>query len=113
MSLEQCDEAFPKLYYEVERATAFWKKRKHTITADDIDISWRNDAAFKVMIFENQLRVTQTKNSFGNDGYRKRSLFVLNQMQRALLGAAAAGEQVPNMEFAVTVDDISLIPNAR
>lgn len=113
LSWAQCDAAFPDLYFEVDRAVSVWQKREHTISQDDIEISWRRDAAFQVLIHDNQLRILQTKNTWQNDGYRKRTLYVLSQLHRALLGAAAAGEAVPNVEFAVTVDDISLIPNPQ
>lgn len=113
LSQAQCDAAFPDLYYEIDRAVSVWQKREHTISQDDIEISWRKDAAFQVLIQDNQLRVLWTKNTWQNDGYRKRTLYVLSQLQRALHGAAAAGEAVPDVEFAVTVDDISLIPNSQ
>lgn len=113
LSLAQCDEAFPNLFYEIDRAVSFWQDRNHTVTQEDIDISWRQDAAFKVLIHDNQLRILETKNTWQNKGYRMRTLYVLSQLQRALLGAVAAGEPVPDAEFAVTVDDISLIPNPR
>ena len=106
----QCDAAFPDLYQEIDRAVGVWQKREHTILQEDIDITWRKDAAFQALIYDNQLRILKTKGTYGNDGYRKRTLFALSQINRALLGAAAAGEKVPDAEFAVTVDDISLIP---
>lgn len=109
----QCDAAFPDLYYEIERAVEVWQKRKHQISQHDIEISWRKDAAFQVLVQDNQLRILQTKNTYQNDGYRKRTLYVLSQLHRALLGAAAAGEAVPDVEFAVTVDDKSLIPSTQ
>ena len=113
LSRAQCDAAFPDLYYEIDRAVEVWQKRKHKISRHDIDISWRNDAAFQVLIEDNQLRILETKNTYQNDGYRKRTLYMLSQLHRALLGAAAAGEGVPDVEFSVTVDDISLIPNTQ
>ena len=113
LSREQCDAAFPDLYSEVDRAVSYWQKREHMIQQKDVDIEWRKDAAFQVLIQDNQLRVLRTKNTYQNDGYRKRTLYILSQLYRALLGAAAAGETVPNVEFAVTVDDISLIPNQQ
>ena len=112
-SQAQCDAAFPDLYYEIDRAVSVWQKREHTISQDDIEISWRKDAAFQVLIQDSQLRILKTKNTWQNEGYRKRTLYILSQLHRALLGAAAAGESVPNIEFAVTVDDISLIPNTQ
>ena len=110
LSRAQCDAAFPDLYQEINRAVGMWQKREHTIQQEDIDITWRKDAAFQALIYDNQLRILKTKGTYGNDGYRKRTMYALSQINRALLGAAAAGEKVPDAEFAVTVDDISLIP---
>ena len=110
LNSEQCDAAFPDLYQEITRAVQYWQKRERTISQDDIDIGWRQDGAIQVLICDNQLRILKTKGTYGNEGYRKRTAYVLSQLHRALLGAATAGEKVPNAEFAITVDDISLIP---
>lgn len=110
LSREQCDAAFPDMYEEVNRAVGVWQQREHTISPADIDMEWRADAAIHVLIYDNQLRVIRSKGTYGNDGYRKRTLYVLSQINRALLGASAAGEKVPDVEFSITVDDISLIP---
>ena len=110
LSEAQCNAAFPDLYQEINRAISVWQKREHTIRPEDADIEWRHDAAFQVLIYDNQLRILRTKGTYGNDGYRKRTMFVLSQLNRALLGASAAGEKVPDVEFGVTVDDMSLIP---
>lgn len=112
LTSEQCDAAFPDLYYEIDRSVKWWKGREHNITAEDIDISWRKDAALRVLIHNNQLRILEAKNTwFG--GYHKRAGAMLSQLHRALLGASAAGEAVPNIEFSVTVDDMSLIPGGK
>lgn len=107
----QCDVAFPDLYYEIDRAVAHRNDRSLPIKADDVSISWRNDAAFRGLIHENQLRILQTKGAVTNGGYRRRTLSILNQINRAIIGATAVGEQLPSIEFAVTVDDMSLLPN--
>lgn len=109
----QCDSAFPDLYFEIERAAKVWKDREHTIQPDDISIDWRSDAAFQAMVYDNQLRILQTKKTWQQNGYKRRALYVLAQLNRALLGAAAAGEKLPNIEFSVVVDDMSLIPGKR
>lgn len=110
LGAEQCDAAFPDLYQEINRAVQYWQKRERTISQEDIDVAWRSDGAIQVLIYDNQLRILKTKGTYGNEGYRKRTAYVLSQLYRALLGAAAAGEKVPNAEFAITVDDMSLIP---
>lgn len=105
----QCDVAFPDLYHEIERATTMWKQRKHEITPEDIDISWRRDAAFRVLVKDGEVRITETRDTM-NDAYRPRTLAVLHQINRAVIGAGS--EHIPTVEFSVTVDDMSLIPNA-
>lgn len=107
----QCDAAFPDLYYEIDRAAALRRDREIPIEKEDVSISWRNDAAFRGLIHENQLRILQTKGAVGNLGYRRRTLSLLNQINRAITGATAAGQKLPTIEFAVTVDDMALIPN--
>jgi len=109
----QCDAAFPRLYFEIDRSVSLWRDRNHTITQNDTEISWRHDAAFKALIHDNQLRILEMRHTWENDGYRQRTLSVLSQLHRALLGAAASGESVPDAEFAVTVDDMSLVPSVE
>jgi hypothetical protein len=113
LNTEQCNAAFPDLYLEIDRAVGVWQKREHTISQEDIDIKWRGDAVMQVLIYDNQLRILKTKGTYGNTGYRKRTMYVLSQINRALLGAAAAGEKVPDVEFAITVDDMSMIPGQQ
>ncbi|KAK9789170.1 hypothetical protein SCARD494_09369 [Seiridium cardinale] len=114
LSEEQCALAFPQLYFEVDRAVSFWRKINHTITPDDIGISWRSDGAFRVLIHDNKLRVLETrifetKQAYGNHTHRASA--VLNQLNRALIGATSTRETFRAMEFSVVVDDLSLIPN--
>ena len=37
----QCAEVFPELYHEVDRAVGYWKEKGHTISAEDVEVSWR------------------------------------------------------------------------
>ena len=111
LTQSQCDIAFPDLYYEIDRAVAHRNDRSLPITPEDVSISWRNDAAFRGLIHENQLRILQTKGILGNDGYRRRALSLLTQINRAITGATAVGQKLPAIEFAVTVDDMALLPN--
>lgn len=112
LTAEQCDAAFPDLYHEIDRSVKFWKDKKHTISPEDVDIRWRRDAALRVLIYDNQLRILRAKNTWSG-AYFKRAMPVLSQLHRALLGASAAGEKMPNIEFAVTVDDMSLMPGEK
>lgn len=106
----QCEQAFPDLYYEIDRAAEYWRNRGHTITQNDTDIGWRHDGAFRVLIHNNQLRILETKKAWVPYNYRKRTFYTLLQMHRALLGAQASGERLPSIEFAVVLDDKSLMP---
>ncbi|TKA80425.1 hypothetical protein B0A55_03394 [Friedmanniomyces simplex] len=108
----QCDTAFPKLYAEIDRSVKLWRDRQHPITAQDTSIQWRRDAAFRLLIHNNSLRILETKGAM-NDAYRPRTLAVMHQLHNALLGAKVSGEILPTIEFAVTVDDMSLIPNGN
>jgi hypothetical protein len=113
LTQQQCDSAFPDLYYEIDRAVVHRNDRSLPIEPPDVSISWRNDAAFRGLIHDNQLRILQTKGAVSNAGYRRRTLSVLNQINRAVLGATAAGQKLPSIEFAVTVDDMALLPNGN
>lgn len=110
MTLDQCGTEYPDLYREVDRSESYWKHRGHEISAPDVDISWRNSGAFRILIHQNKLRILETRNTFTDDGYRPRTLAVLSQIQQALWTASAVGEQIPTMEAAIIVDDISFIP---
>ena len=107
---EQCAQAFPALYYEVDRAVSYWRNSGHVISKNDTGIGWRNDGAFRVLIHDNQLRILETKKAWVPYNYRKRTFYTLLQIHRALLGASAAGVKLPTIEFAVVLDDMSLMP---
>lgn len=112
---EQCDVAFPLLYKEIDRAVHFWQDLNHTIMAENIDISWRPDGAFRSLIHDNELRILQVKglseHAYGN--YSHRALAVMKQIHRALEGATQNGEVMPTIEFSVTVDDYNSLPTGE
>ncbi|EGP92355.1 uncharacterized protein MYCGRDRAFT_89375 [Zymoseptoria tritici IPO323] len=113
LTASQCATHFPDLYHEVDRATGYWKKQlRRTISSEDVDISWRNDGALRILIHQNELRILQTKGVWSNS-YRERALSVLSQLQEALWSASAAGEILPTIEAAIVVDDMSLIPTKQ
>ncbi|KAK3066462.1 hypothetical protein LTR53_017181 [Teratosphaeriaceae sp. CCFEE 6253] len=112
LTAAQCDFAFPKLYAEVDRSVKFWRDKDHRISANDTRIRWRRDAAFRLLIHDNSLRILETRDTM-NGPYRPRTLAVLHQLHQALLGATVSGEVLPPIQFAVTVDDMSLIPNVE
>lgn len=112
LSSAQCDAAFPDLYFEIDRSVKLWTDRRHRISSQDTSIAWRRDAAFRLLIHDNWIRILETRDIM-NSAYRQRTLSVLHQLHKAVLGATIAGETLPTIEFAVTVDDMSLIPNAE
>jgi hypothetical protein len=110
LSSDQCQQEYPDLYHEVNRASSFWRDRDHEIGPEDVDISWRFSGALKVLIMDNELRILETRNTFRDDAYRPRTLATLSQIQAALWAATARGERLPNVEAAIVLDDISFIP---
>lgn len=105
---QQCDAAFPDLWFEIDRATSFWKETiGRSITTNDTSLDWREEGAFRALIHRNQLRILETKGIFSLEGsqFGERTVAVWQQIHRALLGATAAGVTLPSIEFAVSVDD--------
>ncbi|KAM0720505.1 hypothetical protein Q7P37_004641 [Cladosporium fusiforme] len=105
---EQCDAAFPGLWFEIDRGVSVWKNDlARPITANDTSLEWREEGAFRALIHRNQLRILETKGIFSIEGsqFPERTVAVWQQIHRALLGATAAGETLPTIEFSVSVDD--------
>ena len=46
-------------------------------------------------------------------GWRKRTIYILMQLQRAAWGATIAGETLPSVEFSITVGDMADMPTDR
>ncbi|KAI5366249.1 putative glycosyl transferase CAP10 domain-containing protein [Septoria linicola] len=113
LTYDQCSIAFPKLYHEIDRAVAYWKGRKHQISEKDVDIEWTGKGGIRVLIYENELRIIETKDThhYEDNHDARRVIFVLSQINRALLGAIARGEHVPNVEFAIAVNDYADLPD--
>lgn len=108
LNRQQCNSAFPDLWYEIDRSVSFWKHNiSRQITANDTSLEWRDEGAFRALIHRNQLRILETKGIFDLEGsqFPERAVAVWSQIHRALLGATAAGEKLPSIEFSVSVDD--------
>lgn len=108
LTRQQCDIAFPDLWYEIDRSVSVWKNDiKRSITTNDTALDWRDEGAFRALIHRNQLRILETKGIFDLEGsqFPERTIAVWQQINRALLGATAAGVTLPSIEFAVSVDD--------
>ncbi|GAB7358182.1 hypothetical protein MBLNU230_g0336t1 [Neophaeotheca triangularis] len=109
LTSHQCTQAFPSLYKEIDRSVTAWSQnRNHTIQPADTSVSWRNDAALRLLIHNNKLRILQAKHT--HEGYRSRTRATLSQINRALQGATVAGWRLPTIEFSIVVDDMALIP---
>lgn len=54
LTSQQCDMAFSVLFTDIDRAVDYQKKYGE-ITAEDLDLSWKKDGAFRVMIFDQQV----------------------------------------------------------
>lgn len=118
MTMEQCHNHFPDQYKDIEERIAYWKKRRHIISENDIDISWRSagtnnpGGAMRILVHDNRLRVTESIDIFAHPGYHERGMSMLGLLQQAMSSAVAAGEQLPTVEIALILDDIANPPTA-
>ncbi|KAH9825608.1 DUF821 domain-containing protein [Teratosphaeria destructans] len=108
LSDEQCDEAFPELYHEIDRAARQWRGRN--ITSESLELYGKNEAGVRVMLVDQQLRVLSTKGMHRQD-FRQRILAVLHQIQRAITSVSGGVYPFDDMEFTIVVDDfVTLSP---
>ncbi|CAK1359703.1 hypothetical protein CB0940_05860 [Cercospora beticola] len=117
LGANDCNAKFPDLYYEIERASVYWKNKKHAISKDDVDISWHptgmfEGGAIRFLIHENKVRVLESINAMldpkGSIGERGTSF--LHLLQRALESATASGEVLPTIEASIVLQDVSSPP---
>lgn len=109
LSPGKCEAAFPKLWYEIDRAVAFWEvESNRRITYDDTSLEPLDEGVFRALIHDNQLRILETKGIFSREDSQlaERAVAVWQQIHRALLGASVAGEILPSIEFSVSLHDI-------
>jgi len=112
LSYQQCDEAFPDFYQEIDRAVTLRKEKLGRIEINDTSIDWRDDGIFRGLIHNNKLRILETRKIRENKSFGERADAVLQQINRALIGASAAGETLPTIEFSVIVEDRPNLPTA-
>lgn len=126
LSSEQCDEAFPGLFTEIDRAVDFQTK-KGTVTPEDIDISWKKDGAVRAQIIDQKVRchlITTMQsdadqpfaNTFikqlyileakihDNDHPRMRAIAILSAINRAI---TTSPSPIPDIEFSFVATDIA------
>lgn len=112
LSSEQCDVAFPDFYKEVDRAVSLRREQLGHIKVNDTALDWREEGVFRALIHNNKLRILETRKALENKGLRERTHAVLHQINRALIGASATGETLPDIEFSVIVEDRPNLPTA-
>ncbi|PPJ61030.1 hypothetical protein CBER1_01987 [Cercospora berteroae] len=113
LSRSECSLAFPHLYHELDRSVKHWQSRDHKISPEDTNVSWTGKGGLRALIYENELRIVETRDThhYKDRHDARRVIFTLSQIHRALLGATARGETIPNIEFAIAVNDHVELPD--
>ncbi|KIW67558.1 hypothetical protein PV04_06802 [Phialophora macrospora] len=92
---QQCDQAFPGLFEEVDRPV---NERTHTpITVEEIDAIPKQNGYVRAMIYNQQLYIIDKAG-----GIYSREIATLHALHRAIL---TSPEPLPNIEFAFNTDD--------
>ncbi|CAK1364160.1 unnamed protein product [Cercospora beticola] len=108
LSVEQCDIAFPDLYYEIDRATKYFRDLKHKITPED---TWDNPmGSIRFLIHRNELRIINSTKAYMQMGGAERAHALTNMLHRAVESATAGGEMLPTVEFTVSLPDFLDLP---
>lgn len=104
LTLEQCQNAFPNLYREIDRSRAYWKARQgdQLLTEEQWSLEWSADGGLRLMIWEGQLYVIESRGLNHFRHWKERSHATLHNLQRAILGAR---EPIPNIEFSIKIND--------
>lgn len=108
LTSKQCDAVFPELYHSIDRSVGHWRYRN--LSSESIRIANENEAGLTVLIYDQQLRIVETKGMLRED-FRERIVAVIHQLYRTVLTSTAIGERLPNMEFSITVDDVPHLPH--
>ncbi|KAK6084024.1 O-glucosyltransferase rumi-like protein [Seiridium cupressi] len=112
MSDEQCDIAFPDLYWELERARDDIIETKGSIFEKDVHVdrkeeySGRQHGEFQVMIYDGELYVIK---EVPGEPDRSRGLAALANMYRALTSIPNP-KSIPNIEFVFDIEDVAQSP---
>ncbi|KAF2674938.1 DUF821 domain-containing protein [Microthyrium microscopicum] len=112
LSPKQCSIAFPKFYYEIERAVKYRiLKGLGRITEQDVDITWREGGGeiLRAMIYDKQLYIIDVE--WADHGYDvPRAIAILHSINRAVISYPG---KLPNIEFALNLSDWPLDPDHR
>ncbi|KAK5952431.1 hypothetical protein OHC33_006474 [Knufia fluminis] len=92
----QCEDAFPKLFDEVERAVNL--RRSNHITSAELDAIEPKNGYVRAMVYDQELYIIQKQG-----GIYSRELATLHAIQRAIYSSP---NRLPNIEFAFNTDDI-------
>nr|OQO30231.1 hypothetical protein B0A51_01379 [Rachicladosporium sp. CCFEE 5018] len=103
LSEDQCAEAFPDLYVEIDRAVAH-RKKIGNITVDELDVGWRGDGIVRAMIHDNQLYVINAAGVWDHN-HRPRAIGTLHSLHRAI---SAYPDPLPDVEFTFVTHDAAL-----
>ncbi|KAI6910433.1 hypothetical protein KC316_g4810 [Hortaea werneckii] len=106
LTSDQCEAAFPDLYFEIDRAASYWATRE--LTTQSLALYEGNEAGVRARLEEGQLRIVQTRGMWRQD-FRQRIVAVLHQIHRALV-AVESVERFQDTEFTFVVDDFPLFP---
>ena len=105
LSQEQCESAFPDLYKEIDRAVAWTKEKKGSVTEDDLGVGWRGDGITRALVYDNQLYIIAGHNIWDHN-HRPRQLASLHSLHRAITAYPGV---LPNAEFTITDHDMALL----
>ncbi|KAH9832744.1 DUF821 domain-containing protein [Teratosphaeria destructans] len=120
LTAEQCLGIFPDLYHPIDKAIEHWKTRRHVISREDIDVTYRvtslpvpeRGAAMRILIHDNELRVLESLDPTCNfQSIRERAVGTLFNIQAALQSATAGGETLPTIEAALVFLDQTHYPD--
>ncbi|MGI4812604.1 MAG: glycosyl transferase family 90 [Janthinobacterium lividum] len=102
LSQPQCDQSFPGLFQDIDRAVTFWKA-EGGITPQHLDDMRMKNGMARVKIQNKQLYIISAYGK-GED-HRRKILAVLSSMYRALVSAPDRNA-VPDIEFIFSVEDL-------
>ncbi|KZF25337.1 hypothetical protein L228DRAFT_236444 [Xylona heveae TC161] len=91
----QCEQAFPGLFTEVDRAVKEWQHR--SISVADVDAITPKNGYVRAMIYDQELYMIATQGKIYS-----RELATLHALHRAIVSSP---EPLPNIEFAFNTDD--------
>ncbi|EEH02770.1 DUF821 domain-containing protein [Histoplasma capsulatum G186AR] len=99
LSRAQCQQAFPKLYIEIEKAVA--ARRGRNITFDELNSKPLKNSMVRAMIYQGALYVINFEDMRYTFSRAKASLNALNRA----LNAIPNRYEIPNIEFIFTTED--------